>query len=117
MNEAEDLEPEAGTEVTTSAKSVVPLTAHGEVLAIMPRNIEEAARYAQGLCVSGIVPDAFREVLRYDMPTQFLMRVLKKDVTLHGVTMRQGRPVMFLYPSANRDRREFENPDSFNIAR
>jgi cytochrome P450 len=65
----------------------------------------------------GLIPDAFREVLRYDMPTQFLMRVLKKDVTLHGVTMRQGRPVMFLYPSANRDRREFENPDSFDIAR
>jgi cytochrome P450 len=65
----------------------------------------------------GLIPDAFREVLRYDMPTQFLMRVLKKDVSLHGVTMRKGRPVMFLYPSANRDRREFENPDAFDISR
>ena len=64
-----------------------------------------------------LIPDAFREVLRYDMPTQFLMRTLRKDVTLHGETMRKGRPVMFLYPSANRDRREFENPDVFDIAR
>ena len=64
-----------------------------------------------------LIPDAFREVLRYDMPTQFLMRTLKKDVELHGVTMREGRPVMFLYPSANRDQREFENPDEFDITR
>ncbi len=66
---------------------------------------------------AGLIPDAFREVLRYDMPTQFLMRVLTKDVTLHGVTMQTGRPVMFLYPAANRDRREFPNPDAFDITR
>jgi len=65
----------------------------------------------------GLIPNAFREVLRYDMPTQFLMRTLRKDVTLHGVTMREGRPVMFLYPSANRDPREFANPDAFEIDR
>ncbi|HEY8154925.1 MAG TPA: cytochrome P450 [Myxococcota bacterium] len=64
-----------------------------------------------------LIPNAFREVLRYDMPTQFLMRTLKKDVALHGVTMRAGRPVMFLYPSANRDKREFANPDAFDIER
>jgi hypothetical protein len=64
-----------------------------------------------------LIPEAFREVLRYDMPTQFLMRVVTKDVTLHGVTMQAGRPVMFLYPAANRDRREFPNPDAFDIAR
>ncbi len=65
----------------------------------------------------GLVPDAFQEVLRYDMPTQFLMRTLVNDVTLHGVTMRAGRPVMFLYPSANRDPREFPDPDRFDIHR
>lgn len=63
MNEAENLEPqETGTEIAEQVKRLpVPLTAHGEVLAIMPRNIEEAGRYAQGLCVANIVPDAFRE--------------------------------------------------------
>ena len=64
-----------------------------------------------------LIPGAFRESLRYDMPTQFLMRTLTKDLTLHGVTMRSGRPVMFLYPSANRDPREFENADTFDIRR
>lgn len=64
-----------------------------------------------------LVPHAFREVLRYDMPTQFLMRTLKQDVTLHGETMRKGCPVMFLYPSANRDPREFDEPDTLDIHR
>lgn len=64
-----------------------------------------------------LIPDAYVEMLRYDMPTQFLMRVLKHDVELHGVTMREGCPVMFLYPSANRDRREFDEPDRFDIHR
>jgi cytochrome P450 len=64
-----------------------------------------------------LIPDAYQEILRYDMPTQFLMRVLTKDVTLHGVTMKKGRPVMFLYPSANRDPREFQDPDRFDVRR
>jgi cytochrome P450 len=64
-----------------------------------------------------LVPDAYQEMLRYDMPTQFLMRVMTNDVTLHGVTMRKGRPVMFLYPSANRDQREFPDPDRFDVKR
>jgi hypothetical protein len=65
----------------------------------------------------GLIPDAYQEILRYDMPTQFLMRVLTNDLTLHGVTMPKGRPVMFLYPSANRDGREFADPDRFDIRR
>jgi cytochrome P450 len=64
-----------------------------------------------------LIPDAFQEVLRHDMPTQFLCRTLLHDVELHGQTMREGRPVLFLYPSANRDAREFENPDVFDIRR
>ena len=70
-------------------------------------------------CVAdpSLIPDAFNEALRHDMPTQFLMRTLKNDVELHGETMKKDRPVMFLYPSANRDRREFENPDVFDIKR
>jgi cytochrome P450 len=64
-----------------------------------------------------LIPDAYMEMLRYDMPTQFLMRTLRRDVTLHGVTMREGRPVMFLYPSANRDEREFPDPERFDVRR
>ena len=64
-----------------------------------------------------LIPGAFRECLRYDMPTQFLMRVVKKDFEIRGKPLREGQAVMFLYPSGNRDEREFENPDTFDIHR
>jgi cytochrome P450 len=64
-----------------------------------------------------LVPDAFNEILRYDMPTQLLGRTLRRDVALHGQTMREGQAVVFLYASANHDPREFDDPDRFDIAR
>lgn len=63
------------------------------------------------------IPAAYDEILRYDMPTQFLCRTLRRDTELHGQKMREGQAVMFLYASANRDPREFERPDEFNVAR
>ena len=70
-------------------------------------------------CVAdpGLIPAAYEEGLRYDMPTQFLGRTLTEDVDLHGKTLREGDVVLFLYPSANRDDREFSDPDRFDIDR
>ncbi|MFK7898976.1 MAG: cytochrome P450 [Myxococcota bacterium] len=64
-----------------------------------------------------LIPNAFREGLRYGMPTQFLGRTVTKPVELHGNTFEPGQAVIFLFPSANRDEREFENPDVFDIHR
>jgi cytochrome P450 len=64
-----------------------------------------------------LIPEAYREVLRYDMPTQFLMRRVKRAVTLHGQSLLPGQNVAFLYPSANRDPREFADPDRFDVRR
>jgi len=64
-----------------------------------------------------LIPDAYNEGLRYDMPTQFLMRQVKRPVTFAGQEMTEGQNIMFLYHSANRDEREFEDPDRFDILR
>ncbi|HEU4429506.1 MAG TPA: cytochrome P450 [Myxococcota bacterium] len=66
---------------------------------------------------ASLIPDAYREVLRYDMPTQYLMRKVVKPVPLHGKVMQPGSNVAFLYPSANRDPREFKDPDVFDVRR
>jgi cytochrome P450 len=63
------------------------------------------------------IPAAYNEILRYDMPTQFLCRTLTEDVELAGQKMKAGQGVMFLYASANRDEREFDDPDRFDVAR
>jgi cytochrome P450 len=64
-----------------------------------------------------LAPDAVVEALRYDMPTQLLGRSVSRDVELHGEKLRAGDVIFFLYASANRDEREFDDPDRFDIAR
>ena len=75
------------------------------------------AQRAELVADGSLVPNAFREGLRYGMPTQFLGRTVTKEVHLHGQTFTPGQAVIFLYPSANRDEREFEDPDRFDIHR
>lgn len=75
---------------------------------------EQRARVAAD---PSLAPDAFTEGLRIDMPTQFLGRTLTRDVEFHGRTLRAGQLVIFLYASANRDEREFPEPEVFDVAR
>ena len=64
-----------------------------------------------------LIPDAYNEGLRYDMPTQFLMRQVARPFELAGARMEPGQNLMFLYHSANHDEREFPDPDRFDILR
>jgi cytochrome P450 len=64
-----------------------------------------------------LIPAALRECLRYDMPTQFLMRSVTRPFEIGGKRLRPDQSVMFLYPSGNRDEREFPDPDRFDIHR
>ena len=52
-----------------------------------------------------------------EMPTQFLGRVVARDLMFGGKQMRAGHKVMLLFRSANRDDREFVAPDTFDIDR
>jgi cytochrome P450 len=71
------------------------------------------------MCIEdpSLIPDAYNEGLRFDMPTQFLMRVVKRPVEFAGAKMHEGQPLMFLYHSGNHDEREFDDPDEFQILR
>ncbi len=84
---------------------------------ILRRLAEHPDQRAECAADPSLIPDAFTEGLRYDMPTQFLCRVVTKEVEFHGQTLKPGQPVLFLYPSGNHDEREFENPDAFDIHR
>jgi hypothetical protein len=83
----------------------------------LQRLAEHPDQRAQCAANPELIPDAFQECLRYDMPTQFLCRTLTAEHEIHGQQLKPGQPILFLYPSANRDPREFENPDTFDIHR
>ncbi len=63
------------------------------------------------------VPNAFEEVLRHDLPLQFVGRTLLVDADVAGVSMHAGQRVVLLLISANRDEREFVDPDEFDVGR
>ena len=77
----------------------------------------DPAQRAELVADASLTPNAFREGLRYGMPTQCLGRTVTKEVELHGEKLKPGQGVLFLFPSANRDDREFEDPDRFDIHR
>lgn len=65
-----------------------------------------------------LVPDAFWEGLRYEMPTLMLGAIAEDDTTIcGGKPIRKGQKVMHLWASANRDEREFADPDRFDVYR
>ncbi len=64
-----------------------------------------------------IMNSAIEECLRWVSPIKNMARSATRDVELHGQTIRQDQKLLLLYPSANRDERQFEDPDDFNIQR
>jgi len=63
------------------------------------------------------IPGAVEELLRYDTPTQYVGRVMNREVTMHGVTIPQDARVALVLGAANRDPREFDRPDVLDIDR
>jgi cytochrome P450 len=64
-----------------------------------------------------LIPQAIEETLRYEPPAVHIGRYIAKDVELHGVTITEGSVVIFLTGAANRDPREFADPETFDIHR
>ena len=64
-----------------------------------------------------LIPDAVEEALRYATPLQVVGRTTSREVTLHGVTIPAGKRVFLVYGAANRDERQFPDPDRFDVKR
>ncbi|MEO5842250.1 MAG: cytochrome P450 [Acidimicrobiales bacterium] len=64
-----------------------------------------------------LIPQAFEEMVRLEGVLQFVGRTLTRDAIVGGQPMRAGQRVLLLLQSANRDEREFDEPDSFSIHR
>ena len=63
------------------------------------------------------IPAFIEEVVRLESPFQGHFRKTTKEVSLHGQTFPVGTRVMLLWASANRDDREYSNPDQIDLER
>ncbi len=65
-----------------------------------------------------LIKNAIEELLRYVSPVeQATERYAREDVTLHGITIPKGEMVLAVLASANRDERQFADPDRLDITR
>jgi cytochrome P450 len=64
-----------------------------------------------------LLPSAIEEVLRFRSPIQWLMRTPSRDIALNGQLIPAGKLMLAMLGSANRDPRQFREPDRFDICR
>lgn len=64
-----------------------------------------------------LIPQAIEEILRFEPPAVHIGRYVARDFEIHGTRIREGSIVIFLTGAANRDPREFPDPDRFDIHR
>ena len=75
------------------------------------------SEYAKILAEPSRIANAVEEVLRHAAPSQYQGRTVTRAVEWYGHTVPQGARILLLTGSANRDEREFPDPDRFDIDR
>ncbi|HEX7871562.1 MAG TPA: cytochrome P450, partial [Sphingobium sp.] len=109
--------PQTDEEIATDILAIlvggtetVPKVLSGGLLELQKHPDQLAAVRAD---IDANAPIAFEEMLRYNAPAQWFGRTAKVPVEVAGVTVQPGQRVLLLIAAANRDPREFENPDAF----
>jgi cytochrome P450 len=98
--------------VTAGTETVARLLGWaGDILAAHPDQRAELA------ADPSLVPGAIEELLRYEAPSPVQGRWCTREVELHGETIPADSKVILLTGSADRDDREFEDADRFDIHR
>jgi cytochrome P450 len=79
--------------------------------------LENSDQFRQLRAEPELLPSAIEEVLRHRSPLQWMFRLAKRDVHLHGYQIPAGAVVLALMGSANRDPQQFHDPDRFDLRR
>ena len=64
-----------------------------------------------------LIPKAVEEVLRLEPPPYHVARYVARDTVFHGTTVPAGSVLLCLPAAANRDERQFPNPDTYDVHR
>jgi cytochrome P450 len=64
-----------------------------------------------------MIRSAVEELLRYESPVQFTARVLKEDIEVCGQPIRKGWTVLCMLGAANRDPKQFKDPNELDLKR
>lgn len=87
----------------------------GSTLKLLAENPEQFERVRQD--PGKLIKSAFEEALRLESPAQVMFRATTQDVELGGVKLRADTKVGYHMGAANRDPRQWQNPDRFDVTR
>ena len=96
----------AGNETTTNVIS--------NAMVALLDNPDQLARVQKD---PSLIPRVVEETVRFNAPVQGLLRQPVEDVELGGRKIPAGERMLVLFASANRDERQFPEPDRFDIDR
>ena len=97
----------AGNDTTRTAIS------HG--MNLLAQNPDQRKIWQDDL--DGVTPTAVEEIVRVASPVTFMRRTVTHDLTLSGHDFAEGDKVVLLYGAANRDPRQFDDPERFDVRR
>jgi cytochrome P450 len=87
------------------------------LLLMLATRPEAARRLHEGLGNDRTVNRFVEEALRLSPPPRALSRVTTRDVELGGTPIPADSQVLIMFASANHDRRQFPDPDAFDLDR
>jgi cytochrome P450 len=64
-----------------------------------------------------LIPGAVNEIVRCETPIRALGRRAGENTTLAGTDLKAGDQLLVIYASANRDERQWDSPDVFDVTR
>ena len=96
----------------TSLDSEVSLL--GNAVIALDRFPEQKAMLVNDL---SLIPEAVKEILRYDTAAQFYIRFVSGELNIQNTTLPHGSVIVGLVGSANRDPEAFPDSDQFDILR
>ena len=92
---------------------------HGPPALVRAADHRRAARHPGARCArtASCIPNFIEETLRYESPLRAQFRMAKVRTTVAGVDIPAGTTMLLLPGAANRDPRQFADPDVFDLDR
>src|SRR5438477_374403 len=116
------VEPSGRMDVVADFAYPIPITVICELLGV-PEDTRANLREWTAMAARALDPSlertkiAVEEFLRYDPPVTATLRIAKEDVAIGGTTIPAGHDVFPIIAAANRDPRQFKDPDTLVIDR
>ncbi len=96
--------PSLDTTISAISNALHLFAAHPEQWEIVKHNHE-------------LIPNAVNEIVRYESPVRAFARKAFREATIGDTRIPVGSRVLVIYASANRDEREWDQPDVFDVRR